>query len=383
MRRLRRLYSSAATVLEKLEKKPFGGADLRRMASELRAQGHYTAQTALVRDLQRVEPVGRPPSSHGVVILGGSNGITRSLALWLAFGEGVPVWCVHSDNQRMQIGAWHAAVAAEAAQKAGVRLSFTNRSATLADVRESVIADVVASDVRSVSLINGVAAGVPKRHASVGGCSVPDIACGYHPILQTPDLREITAVGMVEVPTATEQEQQRTMQLMGSALQTEWADALASAGLLKSGESALCFCDYDFPDWDEVYAQGPLADAKVDQRRALPGLADKHEVSAVSLKYPAMSTTALGVIPGGLLLYAGTAELLLKRQQLRSTLDLAGDTVAKLWPAAPGARDIRLDQAFQSVLPTHRDRVADLSRDLAAVGCVQELFPRLMASLGK
>ena len=73
-----------------------------------------------------------------------------------------------------------------------------------------------------------------------------------------------------------------------------WAEPLASAGLLARGESVVAFCDYDFPPDDPVYAMGPLAGAKILQRKTMGEIKDRFGVRTARICYPPVATTALG-----------------------------------------------------------------------------------------
>eukprot|EP01062_Namystynia_karyoxenos_P043376 TRINITY_DN31786_c0_g1_i1.p1 TRINITY_DN31786_c0_g1~~TRINITY_DN31786_c0_g1_i1.p1 ORF type:complete len:420 (+),score=106.10 TRINITY_DN31786_c0_g1_i1:94-1260(+) len=379
-------------ALQAMAKRPLGGVDLRQMAVLIKAEGRSAADRQLQTDLARLRPVPAVlPENHGVVVLGGSNGITRAIALQLSFGQRVPVWCVHSDNPRMQIAYQHAQSAAARAEAENVPLKYRNVSAIADGVAQEVAAEMRAAGVRSASLINGIAAGVPKRYAQFGPCAVPELDCAFHPVLQTPDFGTPAAyrsIGLVDVGVASDQEVQRTMDLMGSAPQTAWAAALAGEGLLSSA-SVLAFCDYDYPNWDPVYAHGPLAGAKQAQRGELRQLRAQYSARPASLCFPPMPTSALGAIPGGLLLYAATAELLLRSgrsDSLRSCGELAASAVSQLWPHPESLPTVgyvsvfvRMDNDFQHVLADYKRWLEGLPDALAAAGgSPAALFPLLL-----
>jgi len=55
---------------------------------------------------------------------------------------------------------------------------------------------------------------------------------------------------------------------------------------------------------------GPLADAKREQRHSLESIAERYGTRSVRLCYPAIATTAIGVIPGALYMVAMTTPIL-------------------------------------------------------------------------
>jgi enoyl-[acyl-carrier protein] reductase/trans-2-enoyl-CoA reductase (NAD+) len=77
----------------------------------------------------------------------------------------------------------------------------------------------------------------------------------------------------------------------------------------------------------------------------------------VRLCYPAMATTAIGVIPGALYMYAMTSQILKERGQFRSVRDLGVDTMA-LWREPLPRGELRLDAAYQQCLEEFRRRTA-------------------------
>jgi enoyl-[acyl-carrier protein] reductase/trans-2-enoyl-CoA reductase (NAD+) len=148
-------------------------------------------------------------------------------------------------------------------------------------------------------------------------------------VRQVPDFSSwdcIRKVGLVSVDVATEQDIERTHQFMGRSTDP-WADALAAAGLLVRGESLVAFADYEFEPTDPVYGMGPLAAAKLMQRESLARIHRAYGVRTTRLCYPPMCTTAIGAIPGGLLKFAGSAELMLREGTYKNLAALAADTI--------------------------------------------------------
>jgi enoyl-[acyl-carrier protein] reductase/trans-2-enoyl-CoA reductase (NAD+) len=139
-----------------------------------------------------------------------------------------------------------------------------------------------------------------------------------------------------------------------------WAEPLAAAGMLVKDESVVAFCDYDFPKDDPVYAMGPLAGAKILQRKTMAEIQQRFGARPARICYPAMGTTALGTIPGGSLMYALTAQILKERGQYRDVLELAVASMPVFGAGFPGG-DLRLDDAYQAALPEFYTRKATLS----------------------
>jgi enoyl-[acyl-carrier protein] reductase/trans-2-enoyl-CoA reductase (NAD+) len=174
----------------------------------------------------------------------------------------------------------------------------------------------------------------------------------FHPVLQVPDFsraENVRKLGLVEVEVATEADIERTNRFMGTS-SLLWSEALAQAGLLAAGESIVAFCDYDFPADDPVYAMGPLAGAKKLQRASMSEIRRRFGARTARLCYPAMATTALGAIPGGLLMFALSAQILKERGQYRDIPTLAAESMTLFAPAWQGG-DVRLDAAYQECLP--------------------------------
>ena len=350
--------------LETFKKLPLGGVDRRSLIGLLKDKGASTAQATLAAQRKGMKGHDLHIADDAVVLfLGGSNGITRSLAAQLALAEGVAVAGVHYDSAKMQIGVHHVAALEAAAAEAGVDATFFNRDAT----KEKTIVEVVGQlkeKYRVVHLVNGIAAGATKRYEKHGPCQVRDLDMAFDPVLQIPDFEHAEGyrkLGLVDVETATEAEIERTNKFMGTSSRL-WAEPLAEAGLLVKGESVVAFCDYDYPPDDPVYAMGPLAGAKILQRETMDQIRERFGVRTVRLCYPAMPTTALGAIPGGSLMYALTAQILAERGQWRSVDQLAADTM-ELWAKGASTSELRLDDDYQATLPEFYKRRDALTPD--------------------
>ena len=344
-------------ALETFKKLPLGGLDRRALATSLAAHGDATAVARLGEQRALVRPQStRIGSDLAILILGGSNGITRALAIQLLFGERAAVYGVHFDSEKLQIGFFHVRALLEAAAEAGLTARFWNEDATRPSTLEAVIGELRAR-YRAVHLVNGIAAGATKRYAEHGPTLVKDLDVAFHPVLQVPDFsrpENVRKLGLVEVEVATEADIERTNRFMGTS-SLFWAEALAQAGLLAPEESIVAFCDYDYPADDPVYAMGPLAGAKRLQRESMSEIRRRFGVRTARLCYPAMATTALGAIPGGLLMFALSAQILKERGQYRDLPELAAESMALFSPTWDGS-DLRLDAAYQECLPEFSSR---------------------------
>jgi enoyl-[acyl-carrier protein] reductase / trans-2-enoyl-CoA reductase (NAD+) len=338
--------------LEVFKKLPLGGLDRRALAQALATRGRETAAESLTRQraLVRPEETAIAPDT-AVLILGGSNGITRALAIQLLFGERAAVFGVHFDSEKLQIGHFHVQALVEAAGAAGLTARFWNEDATKPSTVESVVGEL-AQSFRAVHLVNGVAAGATKRYAEHGPTQVKDLDVAFHPILQVPDFsrpESFRRLGLVDVEVATEADIERTNKFMGTS-SLLWAEALAKAGLVAAKESVIAFCDYDYPADDPVYAKGPLAGAKRLQRESMIEIHRRFDARPARLCYPAMGTTALGAIPGGLLMYALSAQILKERGQHKDLPELARESM-RIFQRSWDGSDLRLDAAYQACLP--------------------------------
>ena len=344
-------------ALEVFKKLPLGGLDRRALAASLAANGKSTASELLAKQRTTVRArETRLAKDSAVVVLGGSNGITRALAIQLLFGERVPVYGVHFDSEKLQIGFFHVQALVEAATSAALITRFWNEDATKPATVEAVVAEL-RSRHRAVHLVNGIAAGATKRYAEHGPTQVKDLDVAFHPVLQVPDFsrpENVRKLGLVDVEVATEADIERTNRFMGTS-SLLWAEALAAAGLLVRDESVVAFCDYDYPPDDPVYALGPLAGAKKLQRETMLEIRRRFGARTARLCYPAMATTALGAIPGGLLMFALTAEILIERSQYKDLPELAAESMEIFRPSWDGA-DLRLDAAYQACLAEFFDR---------------------------
>ena len=339
-------------TLEVFKKLPLGGLDRRALATSLAAHGIGTARTLLSEQRTSIRPQSTQIAADtAVVILGGSNGITRALAMQLLFGERAAVYGIHYDSEKLQIGFFHVQAMLEAARAEGLTARFWNEDATKPATVEAVIADLTARH-RAIHLVNGIAAGATKRYAEHGPAQVKDLDVAFHPILQVPDFSSaanVRRLGLVDVEVATDADIERTNRFMGTS-SLLWAEALAKAGLLAPDESIVAFCDYDYPPDDPVYAMGPLAGAKKLQRETMEQIRSRFRARTVRLCYPAMATTALGAIPGGLLMYALTTQILEERGQYKDVAALARESMEMFGSGWSGA-DLRLDAAYQRCLP--------------------------------
>jgi enoyl-[acyl-carrier protein] reductase/trans-2-enoyl-CoA reductase (NAD+) len=349
--------------LETFKKLPLGGLDRRAMVGALAERGAAAAEALLRAQRARIQPAGaRIAPDTAVLILGGSNGITRAVALQLLFGERAAVYGVHLDSEKMQIGPHHVRALTTAAQAGGLTARFWNADATKPQTLEEVTA-ALKERYRAVHLINGIAAGATKRYAEHGPTLVRDLDVAFDPVLQVPDFsraESIRRVGLVEVEVATEADIERTNRFMGTSTLL-WAEPLAAAGLIAPGESVVAFCDYDFADDDPVYAMGPLAGAKQIQRRSMEEIRERFGARTVRICYPPMATTALGAIPGGLLMYGLSAQILKERGGLQDVIDLARETMA-LWRPGFEGGELRLDAAYQAILPEFHARKGQLTQ---------------------
>jgi enoyl-[acyl-carrier protein] reductase / trans-2-enoyl-CoA reductase (NAD+) len=338
--------------LEVFRKLPLGGLDRRALATSLATHGRAAATGLLARQRAEVDSRGaRLGTGAAVLLLGGSNGITRALAVQLLFGEHASVYGVHFDSEKLQIGFFHVQALEEAAAAAGLTARFWNQDATKPATLAAVVREL-RSRHRAVHLVNGIAAGATKRYAEHGPTRVKDLDVAFHPVLQVPDFsrpENIRRLGLVEVEVASEADIERTNRFMGTS-SLLWAEALADAGLLSRGESVVAFCDYDYPPSDPVYAMGPLAGAKKLQRESMGEIRRRFGARTARLCYPAMATTALGAIPGGLLMYALTAQILKERGQYQDLPELAARSMAIFGPSWDGD-ELRLDSAYQASVP--------------------------------
>lgn len=348
--------------METFKKLPLGGVDRRAMVAALAERGLSTAQDLLAAQRGAITSQGsRIAPDAAVLILGGSNGITRAVAAHLLFGERARVYAVHYDSEKMQIGGHHVRAMSAAAEREGLHARFWNEDATKPEVVSEVVA-ALKGEVRAVHLINGIAAGATKRYAEHGPTQVKDLDVAFDPVLQTPDFSKaenIRKVGLVDVEVATDVDIERTNKFMGTST-TLWASALGEAGLLVKGESVVAFCDYDYPPDDPVYAMGPLAGAKKLQRASMAEIREKYGVHAARICYPPVATTALGAIPGGLLMYALSAQILLEQGHYRDVMALGEASMGIFTPGWDG-QDLYLDKAYKAILPEFHLRKATLT----------------------
>ena len=127
-------------TLEIFKKQPLGGVDRRAMVGALAEHGTRVAVESLAADRKLVTAAAGGLAKDAVVlILGGSNGITRGLAVQLVFGEKAAICCVHLDSEKMQIGPHHTKVLAAEAEKTGVFAKFFNEDATKPDTVKMVV----------------------------------------------------------------------------------------------------------------------------------------------------------------------------------------------------------------------------------------------------
>lgn len=350
-------------TLETFKKLPLGGVDRRALVGALAENGLRVATDLLDRQRKAIRPAGtRIAPDAAVLILGGSNGITRALAAQLIFGERARVYGVHYDSEKMQIGAYHVRAMTDAAAASGLSARFWNNDATKPQVIDEVVA-VLRNEVRAVHLINGIAGGATKRYAEHGPTQVMDLDAAFDPVLQIPDFsrpESFRKIGLVDVEVATEVDIDRTNKFMGTS-SLLWAEPLAAAGLLVKGESIVAFCDYDYPPTDPVYAMGPLAGAKQLQRKTMGEIRDRFGAKTARICYPAVATSALGTIPGGLLMAALSAQILKERGQHRDVMELGFDSMALFRPEWDGG-DVLLDAAYKAALPEFEARKARLTQ---------------------
>lgn len=345
-------------------KLPLGGVDRRSLVDTLAKHGAQTARDDLARKRREITKQDANVAHDAcVLLLGGSNGILLSVATQLLFAERASVYAVHKDSEKLQIGPHHAAAVTEAAKAEGLSATFVNQDATSPECIAKVVADLK-TRFRAVHVINGIAAGAPKRFAEHGAIQVPDLDVAFDPVRQTPDFSKIEnlrKIGLVEVEVASEQDIERTDKFMGHS-SDPWAAALAEAGLLVKGESLVAFADYEFEPNDPVYGMGPLARAKVIQRESLAKIQAQYGVRTTRLCYPPMCTTAIGAIPGGLLKFAVTAQLMLANKSYQNLTALASGSMPAF---RTEFRDeaLHVDNAYKAVRPGFDAFVSELTEE--------------------
>ena len=348
------------TVFEKL---PLGGINVREIPKVLQKEAPTLCATLLKEQVAKLKPKGiRLPEDHLVLLLGGSNGILRAVAVQLLFGEKLPVYAVHYDR-RMMIGSYHVQAITDLAAERGVDTQWFNNDAVDAAIIDKVI-DEIKKKYKVVHLVNGIAAGATKRYRELGAINVADLDVAYHPVLQYPDfssLENIRNYGLVEVPLADDADIERTNKYMGSSSML-WAEALAQAGLLVAETSIVAFADYDFEKDDPVYGMGPLAGAKILQRESMNKIRDKFKVKTIRLCYPAMATTAIGAIPGGLLMFALSTQVLAEEGKFKNIMQLAAESMEIFKPGYADT-ELRVDAAFQALLPEMHRREPWLTKE--------------------
>lgn len=352
--------------LPTFKKLPLGGVDRRAMVTALAENGPRVTRELLERQRAAIRSAGAAIAPDtAVLVLGGSNGITRAAAVQLLFGERAAVFGVHYDSEKMQIGAHHVAALVGAATGAGLTARFWNEDATKPATIETVVAELKGK-YRAVHLLNGIAAGATKRYAQHGPTLVKELDVAFDPVLQVPDFgkpENIRRVGFVEVEVATDVDIERTNRFMGTS-SLLWVEPLAAAGLIARGESVVAFCDYDYAPDDPVYAMGPLAGAKKLQRQTMAQIRERFGAITSRLCYPPVATTALGAIPGGMLMFGMSAEVLLEAGKFKDLPELAFETM-QIWKPGYDGADVRLDAAFQAcAVELHRRKVLLTSADL-------------------
>ena len=361
--------------LETFEKKPLGGADLKVIMKTLMSEGQKGADELLEKQIKEIKTLGvKLPSDHVVLMLGGSNGILRAVTLQLLFGEKIPVYGVHYDRANLQIGYNHVESIKKEAAKQNVDSRWWNIDATDPKAIEEVV-NTIKEKYSVVHLINGIAAGATKRYEEHGTIKVKDIDLSYHPVYQYPDFfifYNFKKFGMVDVAVANEGDIERTNKFMGTST-TLWVEPLAKAGLIKKDVSIVAFADYDFEKDDPVYGMGPLAGAKILQRKSMSDAKNNFGVKAVRLCYPAMDTTAIGAIPGGLLMLAMTSVVLNEKGKFKNLHTLAEETM-QIFKPDYNKEELRTDDDFQKMLPEFHARVDALKA---------EDFPKAFESLTK
>ena len=351
-------------TLEVMKKLPLGGVDRRAMVPALAERGPALAREMVDTQKKGITAAGTEIAEDAcVLVLGGSNGITRGLVMQLLFGERASVFCVHLDSEKMQIGPHHVTAIKAAAEAEGLSAEFVNGDATKPDVITQVVARLK-EKYRAVHLVNGIAAGATKRYKEHGPTQVKELDVAFDLVLQTPDFSKpenIRKVGLVDVEVATDVDIERTNKFMGTS-SLPWTDALGAAGLLVRDESVVAFCDYDYPKDDPVYAMGPLAGAKILQRETMTKIHGAWGAKTARLCYPAVATTALGAIPGGLLMFGVTGEILKERGQFKDIPELSHEAMS-IFRKDYQSSDVRLDAAYQETLPEFYRRRDALTAD--------------------
>src|SRR5262249_55525976 len=86
------------------------------------------------------------------------------------------------------------------------------------------------------------------------------------------------------------------------------------------------------------------------QRKTMIEIKERFNVKTGRLCYPPVATTALGAIPGGLLMFALSAQILKERGQFRDVMELGADSMDLFRPDWDGS-DVHMDVAYKACLP--------------------------------
>ena len=217
----------------------------------------------------RARPIANPPRS--VLVLGSSTSYGLGSRIALAFGGGAATFGVFFDRaprgRRPGTAGWYNTAAFEtAAARAGLKSACYNGDAFSHEARERVVAELERDFPPVDCVINSIAA--PRRtHPDTGErftSVLKPIGETYRSRTLNTDRREVTDV---ELASASQEEVDATVAVMGGEDWRLWMDALADGGVLAPDCRTFAY-SYIGPEltWP-IYRDGAIGRAKADLHR--------------------------------------------------------------------------------------------------------------------
>jgi len=263
---------------------------------------HPVGCEAKVRDeIKIAKAVKNPRGPKKVLVIGSSTGYGFSTRIASAFGSDAATLGVFFERPSMKgkpaSAGWYNSVAFEkAAHEQGLYAKSINGDAFSNEIKAQTI-ETIKADLDQVDLVVYSLAS-PRRVDPTDGETYKSV---LKPIGQTYTNRTLDTdkglVSEVTIESASQEEIDHTVKVMGGEDWEMWMKALDEAGVLAPGAKTVAY-SYIGPEitWP-VYTNGTIGQAKKDVERAAEAITVAHDCSAYVAVNKAVVTQASSAIP--------------------------------------------------------------------------------------
>ena len=221
---------------------------------------------AIAEDIEYVKNQGPVKGPKKVLVIGASTGYGLASRIVTAFASGAATIGVsfekEAEGKRTATAGWYNTVAFEnAAHKEGLYAKSINGDAFSDEVKTKVV-ELIKKDLGSVDCLIYSLASPRRQHPKTGQISKSVLRPVGAPYTNKSMDMSTHQLEQVTLPSATEEEVNQTVSVMGGEDWQMWVEALESAGLLAPGFITVAY-SYIGPEVTRpVYRNGTIGKAK-------------------------------------------------------------------------------------------------------------------------